>query len=230
MKIGILQCGHAMDPIVTRFGDYPEMFETLLSGHDFQIHPFDVVNMAFPGDVADADGWLLSGSRHGVYDDLAFIPLLENFIREVYRAEIPMVGICFGHQIIARALGGRVEKFKDGWAIGPQVYDFDQLGKITLNAWHQDQVIIPPRSATTIARNDFCRHAALRYGDRALTVQAHPEFSNQIIAEFIRLRRGSPEYPDQVLASAQASVGGPINDRLLADQIAEFFKQSRLPR
>lgn len=86
----------------------------------------------------DADGWLITGSRHGAYEDHAFIPPLEGFIRDAYGAAVPMVSICFGHQIIAQALGGKVEKFNGGWSVGAQDYDFGDE-KLTLNAWHQDQ-------------------------------------------------------------------------------------------
>lgn len=91
-----------------------------------------------------------------------------------------MVGICFGHQIIAQALGGAVIKHPDGWAVGAQDYDFGGE-RVTLNAWHQDQVIRRPEGAEVLARNAFCENAALIYDDRAFSVQAHPEFSDSFI-------------------------------------------------
>ncbi|EPX80022.1 type 1 glutamine amidotransferase [Litoreibacter arenae] len=227
MKIGILTCGHAAAEVLDEHGDYPEMFHTLLDGHGFTFKDYDVEHLQFPANIRDCDGWLLTGSRHGVYEDHAFIPLLETFIREVYAAHIPMVGICFGHQIIAQALGGHVEKFNGGWSIGATDYQFDDLGRVTLNAWHQDQVITPPEGAMPVASNDFCANAALVYDDRIYTVQPHPEFSNSLIAEYVRLRAGGSGYPDDVMARAAERVTCPTDSQMIADKIADFFKQPR---
>src|SRR5690606_32956787 len=118
----------------------------------------------------EAEGWLLTGSRHGVYDGLPFIAPLEAFVRDAYAAGVPLVGVCFGHQLIAQALGGRVEKFDGGWAVGRHSYAFEGVGEVALNAWHQDQVIEAPAGARQVASSEFCKNAALVYGDRAFTV------------------------------------------------------------
>ena len=120
MLIGILQTGDAPDAIQPASGNYPDMFERLLTGRGFDFRTWRVLDMQFPTSPRDADGWIITGSRFGVYEDHPFIPPLEAFIRAVKEAQVPMVGICFGHQIIAQALGGRVEKFSGGWAAGPQ--------------------------------------------------------------------------------------------------------------
>ena len=116
--IGILQCGQAPAELKQDMGDYPDMFVRLLDGRGFQFRTWHVEEMEFPASVHDADGWLLTGSRHGAYEDHDFIPPLERFIRDAYDAAVPMVGICFGHQIIAQALGGTVVKHPGGWSVG----------------------------------------------------------------------------------------------------------------
>ena len=135
MQIGILVTGHAPDALVGRTGEYDQFFARLLNGKGLTFRPYFVVDMDFPKDVHDCDGWLITGSRHGAYEDHPFIAPLEDFIRAAYAAKVPMVGICFGHQIIAQALGGTVEKFEKGWSVGPTPYDF-KGETITLNAWH----------------------------------------------------------------------------------------------
>ncbi len=227
MNIGILECGHTMPEIKERHGDFPEMFARLLDGNDFTFEAYDVENMAFPDSVHTCDGWLLTGSKHGAYDNLPFIAPLEDFIKDAYAKAVPLVGICFGHQLIAQALGGRVEKFKDGWALGLTDYVFEDGQTLRLNAWHQDQVLDLPEGATVIASNDFCKNAALLYGDRAYSIQPHPEFKGDIISNYARIRRGSLDYPDGGMDHAQACADQPDDNPAIAAQIAAFFKQPR---
>lgn len=225
MLIGILQTGQAPDALAPVSGDYPDMFQRLLADQGLSFRTWRVLDMDFPASVTDCDGWLITGSRFGAYEDHAFIKPLESFIREAYARAVPMVGICFGHQIIAQALGGKVEKFGGGWAVGPTEYDF--AGQtLRLNAWHQDQVTQKPPGAEVAACNDFCENAALVYGDRIFTVQAHPEFRSDFIAGLMETR-GKGLVPEQVMAEAGARLDRQIDDRILARRIADFFKAPR---
>jgi GMP synthase-like glutamine amidotransferase len=184
-----------------------------------------VVEGAFPASVTECDGWLITGSRHGAYEDHPWIPPLEAFIRDSFAAHVPMVGVCFGHQIIAQAMGGKVERFAGGWAVGATDYDFDGQ-TITLNAWHRDQVTERPQGATVIATNDFCTNAALLYDDKALTVQAHPEFRPEFVDGLMKTR-GKGLVPDEVMAEATTKLDAPLQDKTMAAQIAAFFKAPR---
>lgn len=225
MRIGILQCGQSPAPLKDSIGDYPELFVRLLDGQGFDFTNYLVEEMQFPESVHDADGWLLTGSRHGAYEDHAFIPPLEGFIRDAYAAGVPLVGICFGHQIIAQALGGTVVKYPGGWSVGVQDYNFDGQ-PVRLNAWHQDQVVKLPPDAQVCAQNSFCENAALVYGDRAFTVQAHPEFQDDFIQGLIDTR-GKGIVPADLLDRAESRMGEALASDLLADRIAKFFKQPR---
>ncbi len=225
MKIGILQTGHAPDTLRDQYGDYIRIFQDFLAGQGFDFEGWSVVDGDLPESVHAADGWLITGSRHGVYEDHDWIPPLEDFIRDAITGKVPMVGVCFGHQIIAQALGGKVEKFGGGWAVGRQVYNFGGTG-IALNAWHQDQVTELPPGATVVASNDFCAYAAIAYGDRALTVQPHPEFDTGFMEGLIKTR-GRGVVPDDRLDTALDALPHPTANQTLADQFADFFRQER---
>ena len=225
MLIGILQTGLAPDALA-KLGDYPDMFARLLRGQGLTFHTYRVVEGIFPDHVTDCDGWLITGSRHGVYEDHPWLPPLEQFIRDSFAAHIPLVGICFGHQIIAQAMGGKVEKFAGGWAVGPQDYNFGG-DTLTLNAWHQDQIVVVPKAARVIASNDFCTNAALLY-DHALTIQAHPEFQSPFIDGLMQTR-GRGVVPDDRLRAAAMRLSDPIHDQAIAARIASFFHENRAP-
>ena len=224
MLIGFLQCGHFLQAAGYPSRTYTDLYSKLLENQGFTFRTWSVVDMEFPEDVHDADGWLITGSRHGAYEDLPFIPPLEDFIRKAYDAEVPMVGVCFGHQIIAQALGGKVVKFPDGWAVGRTEYDFG-TEKLALNAWHQDQVIEPPADAEVIATSDFCRYAGFRYKKAALSVQPHPEF-DQTAIDLLLTERAPGLVPADRVKRAVQDADRPVDNAALARQIASFFKEN----
>ncbi|RKF15420.1 type 1 glutamine amidotransferase [Roseovarius spongiae] len=222
-RIGILLAGHAPDEIRKDMGNYDRMFADLLAGHGFTYDTYAVVDGEFPPGVDAADGWLITGSKHGAYEDHDWIPPLEEFIRAVRDDGRPMVGICFGHQIIAQALGGKVEKFEGGWAVGRQNYRIEGQ-PLQLNAWHQDQVVELPEGAKVIGESEFCRNAALLYGDSIYTVQPHPEHTNAFVERLIE-SRGRGLVPDVLLDGALAQTDRPTDAQIVADRMAHFLKR-----
>jgi GMP synthase-like glutamine amidotransferase len=227
MLIGILQTGHAPDALRPVHGDYPDLFARLLGGHDFTFRSFAVVDGEFPSGPEAADGWLITGSRHGAYEDHPWIAPLERLIRDIAASGRPLVGICFGHQIVAQALGGRVVKHPGGWSVGHTEYDWDGE-TVALNAWHQDQVVEVPEGARVAGRSGFCENAVLVYegaaGPWALTIQPHPEFDQSWTADMIE-GRGRGVVPDPLLDAAAAANDRPIDDAKVADRIARFLKE-----
>lgn len=224
MKIGILQTGLCPPDLVDEHGEYDEMFRQFLGDYDFEFESYRVVENEFPDSVEAADGWLITGSKHGAYENHSWIAPLEAFLRNAHAKHIPIVGICFGHQILAQALGGKVEKFSGGWSVGKQRYQFDGVEDgIDLMAWHQDQVIELPPGARAIASSPFCKYAAIAYGDTAFTIQPHPEFGKEFVASLFEARKEM--LPPEVLRAKDQDLSGELATVFVADMMARVLKQ-----
>jgi len=224
MKIGLLIPGHPPEEIRGPLGEYADMYQSLLAGHGFDFARWEVVDNVFPDGPEVADGWLIGGSRHGVYEDHGWIAPLEELVRTITASGRPLVGVCFGHQIIAKALGGRVEKYHGGWAVGRTSYDFCGT-ELALNAWHQDQVVVLPEGAEVIASNPFCAYAGIRIGQSMLSVQPHPEYSRAVLEGLLDHRAEAAGVPPKIVATARARLDEPTDAGEMAARIAEFFKQ-----
>jgi len=224
MKIGILQTGLCPSELVKEHGEYDAMFKKFLDGNDFEYESYRVVENQFPSSINDADGWLITGSRYGAYEDHVWIPPLEAFLREAYGQKIPIVGFCFGHQILAQALGGKVEKFSGGWSVGKQHYQLDGVkGGVDLMAWHQDQVVELPAGSKAVGSSPFCKYAAIAYGNKALTVQPHPEFGQAFVRSLFDERKDV--LPSEVMARQGDDHSGPLSTAIVADMMARVLKQ-----
>jgi GMP synthase-like glutamine amidotransferase len=226
LKIGILTPGHPPEALAREMGGYDAMFRALLGGQGFDFATWDVEAMELPASPHDADAWLVGGSRHAVYEDHPFLPPLLAFLRAAWGARRRIVGICFGHQALAQALGGHVEKAATGWELGPRDYA-GPAGRLRLAAWHQDQIArLPEAEVEVLARTPACPYAILRYGDRALTMQPHPELSGAVVERLVALRRGTPPYPDALMdAAASAARGTELDQAQAARAIGAFLRE-----
>ena len=224
MLIGILQCGHFPTAPGHPKKTYTDLYSGFLAGHCLTFETYSVVDMEFPENIRAAEGWLVTGSKHGAYEDHEFIPPLEDFIRDAYANAVPIVGICFGHQVIAQALGGVVQKFEGGWSTGRTEYDFDGE-MLALNAWHQDQVVTVPADAQVIASTPFCANAGLAYKGRALSIQPHPEFGKDEV-DLLLEARAPGVVPPELIDRAAGEQGKPLANQDMGNRIAAFFKES----
>jgi GMP synthase-like glutamine amidotransferase len=239
MKIGLLETGEVNPALSVAHGDYPSMFARLLGRVDASIEFFTVRVVAgeLPAGPEAADAWLVTGSRHGVYDDLPWIEPLKRFLLACVAARVPVVGICFGHQILAEALGGRAEKSDRGWGLGVMDYELvyrpgwlvDVPGRFAANAVHQDQVVALPPGATVLARSAHCPYAALAYGDPenpdALTLQPHPEFDDRYMDDLLAHRAGVA-FPASEAAAARASLSRPVASDAWARIIVDYLQRA----
>jgi GMP synthase-like glutamine amidotransferase len=239
MKIGILETGLINEKLCDRYDSYPLMFTSLLdrTGQEFEYQSYSVIRGEMPGSIHDCNGWLITGSRHGAYEKLGWMLALEDFIRDLYRASVPLVGICFGHQIIAQALGGEVVKSEKGWSIGVPSYDIDIAQdwmsaapeQVHIYSFHQDQITVLPPGASVFSSSVFCPYAGLSYGDSIISVQAHPEFEEEYILALIDIYGGNA-VPQAVAAEALDKIqnsGLRADTQMLADWLGNFFTKSK---
>ena len=247
-RLMILETGEPAIALASDHGNYVDMFravltdrfdahETLLEIRSVALHRGE----ALP-DISVADGFLITGSPLGVYEDHAFIAPLEDFIKLVLAAKLPMVGVCFGHQIMARALGGQVEKSEKGWGVGVHRYHVrdastrlsrfspgwasgagqQQAGTFTCVVSHQDQVLLPTSDMETLAGSRFCPHGALLYAEGyGLSFQMHPEFTHEFAADLLETRLDRIDM--HTVDKARQTFPGPSDREWLTDVIVEFF-------
>lgn len=230
MKIGLLQCDHVAERFQPIAGDYAEMFDVLF-GQDFNLIPYDVCNGVWPVSLNDCDAYLCTGSRWSVYDDVAWIHELKTFVRQVHITSKPFIGICFGHQMMAEALGGKVEKSEYGWGVGIRNLEITQAEAwmqppqptLKLHYMHQDQVTRLPENSVVLGRSEHCPVGAFRIGDTMLGIQAHPEFTNEYSAALLadRIERIGAEH----VQAARASLIHPTDEDVFAKWVAAFLNQ-----
>ena len=225
MTLAILETGTPPGPLVGRFGRYPEMFARLL-GDSVPLDSYDVTAGHLPADAGEHEAYLITGSPAGVYDPLPWIEPLKLFLRAA-RGRAKLVGICFGHQIMAEAFGGHVEKVDRGWGVGLHTYPIvrrepwmDGAPAVSIPASHQDQVVLQPPKTEVLASSLFTPYAALAWTDQpAVSFQFHPEFSPDYAKALIEVRRDRLADPDAAIASLDrpndnARLGGWIRNFL----------------
>lgn len=234
MKIGILETGQLPEALSEKHGDYPGMFERLLRTADpaLEFAVYHVTEEQLPTAADECDAWLVTGSRHGVYDPLPWIEPLKRFLKTAYEADVPIVGICFGHQILAEALGGKAMKSDRGWRLGVEQYTVHRRpgwmtgidGAFSLNALHQDQVIELPGDAEVLAGSEFCPYAVVAYRGNAISIQPHPEFLTGFLRDLIDYRR-STSFSESDAEAGLATLGTPVHTRQVAEWIVNFLKE-----
>lgn len=233
MRVGILMCDHVADRNRDVAGDYDDMFGALLSvDARIEVEVHDAVAGALPPTVDACDAWLVTGSSAGVNDGLPWVDALADFLGRAVEAEVPVVGVCFGHQLLAQVLGAPVARSERGWGVG--VHDTRLVarepwmvgagdGYRVLNL-HQDQVGTLPPGATLLAESDHCPIAMFRRGETVLAIQGHPEFSPEYVRRLVEERR--ERIGDERADRALASLATAPDPAMLATWITAFLERA----
>ena len=232
MKIGILEAEQLKPDIQKQYGSFADMTIRLLVSVDQHVtfQTYQAIHGEYPQDVDECDAFLITGSKASAYDPEAWIKQLEDYIKKLADQQKKLIGICFGHQLIAQALGGKVEKSSKGWGVGVMA-----SGVVSSKSWmqpaqqqfsllvsHQDQVIELPAGAERIAESDFCTNSSYQIGDYILTFQGHPEFSVDYANQSMHSRREL--IGEERFQCAQTSLKNKIDDKLIATWILNFLR------
>ncbi len=229
LKVGLLECDHVGEPLRHIAGDYRQMFDDLFQHHapQFELMSFDVRNGEFPASVDACEAFVCTGSRFSAYDQHDWIQELKGFLRRLHEADKPFVGICFGHQVLAEALGGKVEKAEQGWGLGVH-----SLNVVKTESWmqpeqsscgiqysHRDQVVRMPESSVLLGESDHCPVAMFRVGETMLGIQGHPEFSAVYTEALVR---GRIDLIGAEKVNA-AKFDAPTDEAIITNWLAKFL-------
>ena len=226
--VGILKADSVLDDLKHTHGDYSDMFTRILStdAHPCEVKVYDVEHLEYPPELDACDGYLITGSKRSVYEDEPWIQQLGDFVQALHKARKKLVGICFGHQLVAQVLGGKTEKSDRGWGVGRHdtrlLMDLNAVApagtEFSLLSSHQDQVSQLPESAKILAQSAFCPIAGMLIGQHILTFQGHPEFDTAYARALLQIRReavGEAKYEAAVSSMMQAPDQGRVADWIL---------------
>jgi len=233
VRLGLLQCDHVNPELLDIAGDYDAMFSRLFEDYadEVSLRVYDVGEGIFPASLAECDAYLISGSRRSVFEDEPWIARLEALVRELQEARRPLVGVCFGHQLIAQALGGRVERSLRGWGVGVKAMKVREirpwmrppLGSYQLLVSHQDQVVTLPAGTRVLAGNDHCPYGMMLVVDHFLGIQAHPEFTPAFAGALLAAR--ASRLGDGLVAAARVSLTLPLHRREVTSWMVRFLRE-----
>lgn len=229
--LGIIQADSLYPDLEADYLSYGHMFIRLFErlGFSFNYQFFYVQDGQLPA-AFECDAYLITGSKAGVYDELLWIAPLQEWIRANFERKEKLLGICFGHQLLAHSLGGFAAKSEKGWGVGlhstqiesmPSWLDSNQQ-ELTLIYSHQDQVEQLPPQAKRLSGSEFCENAAFYIDQQVLAFQGHPEFSVDFTRRLLS-RRG-----DRIgackLKCKLDELGAPKDADLVGQWLARFIQ------
>ena len=234
MKIGILLTDHVMDELIEKHGDMDDFYKYIFKKVDptIELEIFDVVEGIYPNNINDCEGYLITGSRFSVYDQIDWIIKLKEFVKELDLIKKPLIGVCFGHQLIAQVLGGEAKEAKSGWTVGNQIYNLledipwikEEVNSFKLLHSHKDQVSKLPDNAILIASTENVPIAMYTIGSHIFSHQGHPEFKPEYVLDVAKTRREA--LGEEVYLKALDSLTSQIPDNeIIAKCWINFFKK-----
>lgn len=236
MNICILHIGFASQKISSIHQSSPTRFKNLLSPiiQSAKWTTISCLDGKLPQTIDSFDAYIITGGKYSVFDNYDWQFNLFDFISKAFDNNIPVVGVCYGHQAIAHVLGGTVERFDNGWGIGVVEVEVNtnsvnkpnwlkpNLKKINIFSMHQDQVTTLPKNAINFLNNSFCNYSGFFIDDRILTIQQHPEFTPELCRDLIMQRK---EKIGKKYKSALETFNIQTHGKIVGQWITRFLKQ-----
>jgi GMP synthase-like glutamine amidotransferase len=199
MKLCILE-NDTLDPAIeSTYKGYGAMFERLLrqAGAEGEFDIFNTFKGEYPASFDAYDAVLLTGSKADSFSQEPWVLKLKDKVQELLVAKKKLIGVCFGHQLVALCLGSQVGRAPQGWGAGrmryqwtaPELPQAEGRTEVAMLASHQDQVFDLPGGARLLATSEFCPVAAFGVDDHVFCVQPHPEFVEDYSAFLLNKRR-----------------------------------------
>ena len=234
-RLGVLQCDEVRAELKSEHGDYDQMITNAITGADRNIYSrtYRIFEGSLPASAYDCDGWITTGSRHSVNDESDWTKDFLGFVESAFNSDRPFVGICYGMQMMAKALGGVVEMAPVGWSVGvktSQLYvkeewlDESLTKTVNLLVSHKEQVVRLPERARCIAGSDTCANAIIGLGSSMIGFQGHPEFSPDYARALMEVRRDV--IPTKTIDSGLGSLDLVIDNKAIFSSIAQFLGAS----
>jgi GMP synthase-like glutamine amidotransferase len=234
MHIAVLATNTDDSAFAARHPRDVEKFRVLMQGvrPSWKVTAFDLPKGEFPEDVQGFDGFLIGGSPSSVHDDDPWIGRLMALIREGFAAGVPLAGACFGHQAIAKALGGTVGPNAGPFVLGTAETEVTSLApwmepvaRFRLAAAHGEQVLALPPRAEVVGVTPGCPAACYRIGTSVFATQYHPEMTPEFVAALVK--EFAPKFPPEVGEAARGSLALGTEGPRFAEWVARFFEQAR---
>ena len=232
MKIGLLKCDTVKEQLRHNHGDCSDFFISLFSecAPDISLRIYDIQRGHYPDSLDECEGYVTTGSRNSVYDNEPWILRFKEFVHEMYEEKAKLVGICFGHQMIAEALGGKCEKSPRGWGVGVKKVKIisrkewmkPELDSCSLIVSHLDQVCDLPEGSEVLGTSEHCPNAMFALGDHFLGIQGHPEFTPAYV-EALMLSR-LDRIGRSTVEEARKTLGGKVHREIITRWIENFLK------
>ncbi|KAF5669414.1 GMP synthase (glutamine-hydrolyzing) [Fusarium heterosporum] len=242
LRLAILEADTPQPQTRDRFGGYTGVFTALLEAAAkpqklkelVSIKGYDIVNElhSYPS-LNDIDAILITGSRHTAFDNDPWILKLVEYTKKAIESNrVRVVGVCFGHQIIGRAEGAQLGRSNKGWEVAVTEVDLTDKGKeifgldkMRIHQMHRDIVDKFPEKSIPLGSNDICEVQGFYSPGKYITVQGHPEFTEEIISEVLFNRHTVGIFTDEVYNDAMKRAPLPHDGVAIAKAFLKFYRE-----